>query len=111
MSWMWIEHAATMQFIGILFNTFVHVVMYYYFYLKSVKIEPVWKKYVTSLQIIQFVTSLVCFGFTMYLVHIQQESCRAINILYGSILFNITLLYGFINVLLSGSSKAKGKIP
>ena len=110
MSWMWINHQATMQFIGILFNTAVHVVMYYYFYLKSRGIEPWWKKYVTTMQIVQFGTSLVCFIWTMYLVNYESRTCKGLNILFGSICFNLTLLYGFIQVLFTPRKKSSKKV-
>lgn len=59
--WFWLQSTASLQFIGLLFNTAVHVVMYYYYYLRSVGIVPKWKNSVTSFQIIQFVTSAVSF--------------------------------------------------
>ena len=34
-TWGWLEYGMTLQYIGMLWNTFVHVVMYYYYYLKS----------------------------------------------------------------------------
>ena len=105
MSWVWINYSASMQFIGILFNTAVHVVMYYYFYLKSHNIEPKWKKFVTLFQIVQFITSVVCFIATMYLVHGLKKDCKGIRILYGSIFFNITLLFGFIKVLFTSKPR------
>jgi GNS1/SUR4 family len=98
MCWIWIETAATMQFIGLLFNTAVHVVMYRYFYLKSIEIEPTWKRHVTTFQIVQFVTSLVCFVITVILHHYYDGKCKSMNSVYGSIVFNITLLYGFLNL-------------
>ena len=105
MSWVWIHHAASMQFIGIMFNTLVHVIMYYYYYLKTQKIEPKWKRYVTKLQIVQFATSFVCFVGTLYLNFMEQRQCKGMEILYGSICFNLTLFFGFINVSLSGRKK------
>ena len=75
MGWAWVDSVATMQFIGMLFNTAVHVVMYYYFYLKSQGIEPFWKRYVTTFQIIQFLTSGVCFLITMNMVVGNGRSC------------------------------------
>ena len=94
-----------MQFVGILFNTAVHVVMYYYFYLKAQNIEPSWKKYVTYLQIMQFLTSLACFGATLYLVKGLGRECKSMRIVYGSILFNISLLFGFFKVLFTPNKK------
>ena len=113
MSWIWIETTASMQFIGLLFNTAVHVVMYYYYYLRSRGIVPWWKNYVTSFQIVQFVTSLVSFIVTLYFVWTRRSlgadrQCKGIPTVFGSLAFNITLLYGFVNIL-NSSKKKLGK--
>lgn len=99
MGWIWMQSGASIQFIGLLFNCFVHVIMYYYFYLKSIGITPWWKKWVTTLQIIQFCTSGLCFCGTLYMHWVLDMHCRGMGIVYGSLLFNATLLYGFIGVL------------
>lgn len=99
MGWVWVNSGASIQFIGLLFNCFVHVVMYYYFYLKSIGISPWWKKYVTTLQIVQFITSFGCLCGTLYMHHALGMNCKGMNIVYGSLAFNATLLYGFIVVL------------
>ena len=70
--WFWLESSASLQFIGLLFNTAVHVVMYYYYYLRSVGIVPKWKNAVTSFQIIQFITSAVSFLVMMFLLYIRR---------------------------------------
>ena len=106
----WVETCASMQFVGILFNTAVHVVMYYYFYLKTQNIEPSWKKYVTTLQIVQFLTSLVCFGLTLYFVHGLGRKCKGMRVVYGSILFNLSLLFGFFKVLFTPNKKKRSLI-
>lgn len=104
MSWTWINTAASMQFIGLLFNTAVHVVMYYYYYLRSVGSVPWWKNYVTTFQIVQFMTSLASFFITMFFVWSRSSlgpemQCKGMSAVYGSLFFNMTLLYGFINIL------------
>jgi hypothetical protein len=106
MSWMWLEHAPSLRFVGLLFNALVHVVMYYYFYLKSRNIEPWWKSYVTTLQIIQFVTSLLLFCMTLYL-HFTLRPCKGMSYLYLNLFFNASLLFGFIGVL--GKGKRGGQ--
>lgn len=98
MCWYWLEYCPTLQFVGIIFNLIVHIVMYYYYYLRSVGISPVWKKYVTTIQIVQFVTSLVCFLVTISLEY-SNYTCNGIWVLYFCTLFNLSLLLGFINVL------------
>ena len=114
MCWVWLDSVASLQFTGLLFNTAVHVVMYYYFYLKSIGINPWWKKAVTTFQIIQFGTSLVCVSTTLYITWLrhsdeQGEQCKGLMVVLGQVVFNITLLYGFIG-LLTKSAKVKGKL-
>ena len=45
-----------LQWGGLLTNTAVHVVMYYYYFLTTQGISPWWKKYITSFQIVQFMS-------------------------------------------------------
>lgn len=59
MSWLWVDQVQSLQFIGLLANTAVHVVMYYYYYLTVMVQSPWWKKYITSMQIVQFVSGYV----------------------------------------------------
>jgi hypothetical protein len=108
MSWMWLEYSPSLRFAGLLFNTLVHVVMYYYFYLKSIGVEPWWKSYVTTLQIIQFIFSLFLFMITLSLHH-HIRGCRGMNYLYLNLVFNVTLLFGFIDVLGKNTSGRRGE--
>merc|ERR1712167_407455 len=75
MSWLWLEYAMSLQFIAVLFNVFVHTVMYLYFALAARGIRPWWKRHVTTLQIIQFVTSFLCLFPTLYF-RLQGEQCQ-----------------------------------
>ena len=59
MSWLWVDQVQSMQFGGLLMNTLVHVIMYYYYFLTALKISPWWKKYITMIQIIQFASRCV----------------------------------------------------
>jgi len=59
------EHS-TVQWVPILLNLGVHIVMYYYYTLSAAKIHVWWKKYLTTLQIVQFVVGVgacsYCYG-------------------------------------------------
>ncbi|OBZ87601.1 putative elongation of fatty acids protein 1 [Choanephora cucurbitarum] len=48
----------TVSWVPITLNLFVHVLMYYYYYQAAAGVRIWWKKYLTSLQIIQFVIDL-----------------------------------------------------
>lgn len=40
-------------------NSFVHIVMYYYYFVATMGIQPHWKKYLTILQIYQFISGVM----------------------------------------------------
>lgn len=67
----WYHHSATLilcwsqlvgqsciQWLPIIINLFIHIIMYAYYALVGMRIEIWWKKYLTTLQIIQFVVGL-----------------------------------------------------
>jgi len=56
--WMWLQGGSVLALgLGAAFNTFVHVAMYWY-YMQRSRGHKVWfKKYITSLQILQFASS------------------------------------------------------
>ena len=53
MAWFWLEYVQSLQFIGLLFNTSVHVVMYYYYFRRVLGWPVWWKRNVTTFQIVQ----------------------------------------------------------
>lgn len=106
MCWAWLEYRPSLRHIGLMFNVFVHIPMYYYFYLKSRSIDPWWKRYVTKLQIVQFMFSLTVFAYTVFLVFGRGRTCNSMSYLYIQLFFNVSLLMGFVGVLSSGSGKA-----
>jgi len=61
--WSQLRAQSCVQWVPIVINLFVHVVMYMYYALHACGIDVWWKKYLTMLQIVQFVVALVgCFG-------------------------------------------------
>jgi fatty acid elongase 3 len=61
--WSQLYAQSCVQWLPIVINLFVHVVMYAYYALYALRIQIWWKKYLTQLQIIQFVVALIgCFS-------------------------------------------------
>jgi hypothetical protein len=62
------------QWVPISLNLFVHVLMYFYYMLATLGYEIWWKKYLTSLQIIQFVIDLIaCFSALFYKINYPND--------------------------------------
>ena len=109
MSWGWLEYTMSLQFPGLLFNTLVHVVMYFYFFLKSMGYSPWWKPWVTRLQIVQFMSSAVLFGALMLKVRAGAE-CNGLYFVFFNLAFNMSLMVQFMGLLTkNGKKKDKGQ--
>ena len=108
MAWAWCEYKQSLHFIGLAWNTAVHVVMYTYFLQRTITCKiPRWKSFVTIFQIAQFTFSMVAFLVTLYIVFVQGYECAGMEALYGNVLFNATLLHSFVGVLLQGRKKKR----
>jgi len=141
MAWLWLEQRQSLQWIGLLFNTFVHVVMYYYFSRTAIGVSVWWKNYITALQIVQFVSSLVAFAvFARAAAGADiapllpapvaafwaqaaaavglpaagsgwSTACSGWDAVRFNLFFNVTLLLGFVDVLGKNSSAARKPKP
>ncbi|PVU91354.1 hypothetical protein BB561_004441 [Smittium simulii] len=70
------------SWVPVTINLFVHVIMYYYYYLTSLGVRVFWKKLVTVIQIAQFVIDLVFVYFCSYNLFVHRYN---INLpCYGS---------------------------
>lgn len=107
MCYFWLESAQSLQFGGLIFNTFVHVIMYFYFGLREIGYSPAWRGLVTSTQIVQFVWSAFAFTYTMFLVHARGRSCAGTHALYFNFVFNMSLLYQFWGLSKKGDRAAR----
>ena len=84
-------------------NTVVHVVMYHYYAWKVLGIPTPWKKYITKLQIIQFMLSFVALAISVcYFFGLEGfgsgTGCAGKWALVFNALFNASLLVQFIGV-------------
>jgi hypothetical protein len=110
MCWCWLEYSVSLRYIALMFNVFVHIVMYYYFYLKCINISPWWKKYVTSLQIVQFACSFMLCAYSVYLSAYLGYTCSGMGLLYAQVVFNATLFTGFVDVLKKTDSPVRSNM-
>lgn len=92
------EHSAP-QWVAIVLNLWVHVIMYYYFAMSALRIHVWWKKYLTTVQITQFIIDVTVIGYAYYSFILSGFDP---NVCYGtsrgaivglSILFSYLLLF------------------
>ncbi|KAJ2992417.1 hypothetical protein HDV02_003069 [Globomyces sp. JEL0801] len=105
MVWTWIESKITVSIFGLMLNTGIHVLMYWYYTASSFG----WNKYITKAQIIQFVLSfIVLLPFAYYGT---VKNCEGWDYLYFSMIVNFSFLVLFCNFYLNAYKKkapAKG---
>ena len=138
MAWLWLNQRQSLMFGGLIFNTFVHVPMYLYYGQTSMRAgaaakaargkglrdlpsykKPWWGKYITLLQIVQFLSSLVLLSITLFgYVFVESErtsmgqQCSGLQALAFNTVFNVTLLGQFIDLYgrkKSGKRKREGE--
>jgi len=62
---------AAVQWVPISLNLFTHIVMYYYYALTALGYRPWWKRWVTTIQIVQFVIDIVAAYACVFLLWIS----------------------------------------
>eukprot|EP01080_Neovahlkampfia_damariscottae_P000816 gene816-9066_t len=87
------------QWLGATTNCFVHIVMYYYYALSLVKKDIWWKKYITQIQLIQFVINLVFQSLSFYYHYGYDRTCTSFNDSYGNE-FAIFVIVSFLFLFL-----------
>ena len=109
MAFNWLRARQSLQFGGLLFNTFVHIVMYYYYTLKASGVKEIWwKKWITTLQIVQFTCSAVLLCITIsYIWREGMSGCAGTTEMLMNFAFNMILLNGFVGVLTTKKKKGK----
>ncbi|KAI8894132.1 GNS1/SUR4 family-domain-containing protein [Globomyces pollinis-pini] len=109
MVWTWIESKITVSIFGLMLNTGIHVLMYWYYTASSFGWNVWYKKYITKAQIIQFVLSfIVLLPFAYYGT---VKNCEGWDYLYFSMIVNFSFLVLFCNFYLNAYKKkapAKG---
>ncbi|RKP10636.1 fatty acid elongase [Thamnocephalis sphaerospora] len=69
-----IIYHVTVSWFPIVINLGVHVIMYYYFYLASMGVRVWWKKYITTMQISQFVLDIIVVYSCVYNYYAERLS-------------------------------------
>eukprot|EP00897_Mesotaenium_endlicherianum_P005527 jgi/Mesen1/5001/ME000025S04401 len=96
MCYLWLQERQSLQTIGLLTNTGIHVVMYFYYFMHSIGRPPPWRKFVTNSQIIQFLFSFLA-SLPMLRWHFQGPGCSGFNAWLFNVGFNLSLLLLFLN--------------
>ncbi|CAN8072564.1 unnamed protein product [Agarophyton chilense] len=75
-----IEHSSP-QWVPIVINLWIHVLMYYYYAMSALRIRIWWKKHLTTLQILQFIVDVgaVGYAYTTFILSGFDE-----NVCYGT---------------------------
>ena len=95
MTYLWNILDFKVHFFAILFNTAIHTLMYYYYAILSLGYTVWWKKYVTTMQLIQFISVFVviCIWFWRSVSHyslqlaIDYDRTRHVSMFVPSIRF------------------------
>lgn len=97
MAYAWLDSIQSLQFIGLLTNTGIHVVMYGYYLASSLGVKPgtAFKRFITSSQILQFVFSLMCSLPFVYMHVNRRGGCAGFRAWVFNCSFNVILLLLF----------------
>jgi len=107
MSWGWLEYSMSLMWAGLLFNTLVHTIMYYYYFLKSRGVSPWWKRHVTTIQVLQFSVSVFLGALLCHDVIWKGAQCSGLSFVCFNLVFNLTLLFQFASLLIGKSGQNK----
>ncbi|CAF1470792.1 unnamed protein product [Didymodactylos carnosus] len=104
MSYLWLSQTQSLQFTGVLANTCVHIVMYYYYYLTALGKTVWWKRYITLFQVVEFIYSFFALIPYLYYMFNGYHCAGFLALLFNSV-FNITLLIYFVRLYRRGNKK------
>eukprot|EP00172_Hildenbrandia_rubra_P003664 Plantae.Rhodophyta-Hildenbrandia_rubra.ctg6125.p1 GENE.Plantae.Rhodophyta-Hildenbrandia_rubra.ctg6125~~Plantae.Rhodophyta-Hildenbrandia_rubra.ctg6125.p1 ORF type:complete len:289 (-),score=11.18 Plantae.Rhodophyta-Hildenbrandia_rubra.ctg6125:1342-2208(-) len=107
-TWSWNEFGLMYAIYGVWFNTFVHVFMYTYYALALLGKRVWWKKWLTTLQIVQFCCSFVLSVPFVWMGGLTGE-CRGRVAFSVSVLCNGSYLWLFLRFYKKTYKKEKAK--
>ena len=126
-SWTWMHGNLSFTWAGVLVNSFVHVIMYYFYWLGVRGVRVSWKSRITQLQIVQFLCSFAVYAWYVQ-YHFKDASvvefweairdtgtllagrCQGFELSLFSIFFNCSLLALFLRLAIS-SSRGGEEVP
>lgn len=95
----WLEGELAFTWVGVAFNSFVHIVMYYFYFVGASGGRVSWRGRITQLQIFQFVCS---FGVFAWFASIHMDPsygpCKGWEESAFSVAFNVALLFLFLRL-------------
>jgi hypothetical protein len=116
--WVCLEYSIPVQWIATSLNAFVHIPMYWYYFMMVVKPgkQIWWKKYITTIQILQFIIVLITHSSAIIYHYAYAKNCRSYEG-YGNLFAGLVIwsyLYLFIDfyrsTYTSGKSQAGRKV-
>jgi len=97
-SWSWVRGNLPYCTIGVYINSFIHVIMYYYFFETARGRRDIWwKKHITHMQIAQFGLGVTLPFIVAYVHYTTEGGCRSYPVFVAGTFFNATLLYLFVD--------------
>jgi len=90
------------QWLTLSLNTLVHVFMYFYYLVQSLGRDVWWKKYITSMQIVQFVIDLVGIGMWWVYRDVWGYKCTGTEL---SLFFAVAILSSFLILFMNFFAK------
>jgi len=108
--WIVLDHNLTILYFDGSANCLVHVVMYYYYFVSGWKHQyPWWKKYITSMQIVQFMLDIIA-HYSWYYYHSFTPNCHgSLTALHFSNAIVLSFLLLFIKFYRDTYKKKGGK--
>lgn len=107
--WTLVVTRAPCSWIFVVFNSFIHTVMYFYYTLTTLKFRPPWKSIVTYLQITQFVVGLTISAYyltTTGALNAHQSAALSFNQSYVSVVLYMFCQFAYDTYFAKSKKKA-----